>query len=320
MATTSQPGNWQEKDMAALRFDGMVAIVTGGGGQKPSLGRSHALFLASRGAKVVVNDIGVGPDGRNEVPASAAALVDEIRAAGGDAVADTNSVATPDSAKAVVQTALETFGAIHIVINNAGVALLAPFEELSDCDISRMLDVHMLGPIWMCRAAWPHMKQQRYGRIVNVGSTAMFGIHGTSVYGAAKGGTYSLTRALAVEGEDYDIKVNTILPMAGTVAISHLQSDSELTRAQLQQSPELVSPVVGLLAHQSCPCSGKAIEAGGGKAYDVVLGTTTGYQSSAISIENLADNWDQVVDQAGLKIAPDTLRDLRMSLKAYKPA
>jgi NAD(P)-dependent dehydrogenase (short-subunit alcohol dehydrogenase family) len=174
--------------MAALRFDGKVAIVTGGGGQKPSLGRSHALFLASRGAKVVVNDIGVGPNGRSEVPASAAALVDEIRAAGGEAVADTNSVATAESAKAVVQTALDAFGGVHIVVNNAGVALLADFDELSDGDIGRMMDVHLMGPIWMCRAAWPHMKRQRYGRIVNVGSTAIFGIRGTAVYGAAKGG------------------------------------------------------------------------------------------------------------------------------------
>ena len=306
--------------MTALRFDGKVAIVTGGGGQKPSLGRSHALFLASRGAKVVVNDIGVGPNGRSEVPASAAALVDEIRAAGGDAVADTNSVATPESAKAVVQTALDAFGAVHIVVNNAGVALLADFDALSDGDIRRMMDVHMMGPIWMCRAAWPHMKQQRYGRIVNVGSTAMFGMQGTAVYGAAKGGTYSLTRALAVEGEDDDIKVNTVLPMAGTVAISHLQADSDLTRAQLQLPPELVSPVVGLLAHETCPCSGKAIEAGGGKAYEVVLGTTTGYHSADMTIDDLADHWGTVVDQAGLKIAPDTLGDLRLALKPYKPA
>jgi len=306
--------------MVALRFDGKVAIVTGGGGQKPSLGRSHALFLASRGAKVEVNDIGVGPNGRSEVPASAMALVDEIRAAGGDAVADTNSVATAESAKAIVQTALDAFGAVDIVINNAGVALLADFDELCDSDIRRMMDVHVMGPIWMCRAAWPHMKRHGYGRIVNVGSTAMFGMQGTAVYGAAKGGTYSLTRALAVEGEDHDIKVNTVLPMAGTVAISHLQADSALTRAQLQLPPELVSPVVGLLAHEKCPCSGKAIEAGGGKAYEVVLGTTTGYHSGALTIEDLADQWGTVVDQAGLKIAPDTLGDLRLALKPYEPA
>jgi len=306
--------------MAELRFDGMVAIVTGGGGQKPSLGRSHALLLASRGAKVVVNDLGTGPNGRNEVPASAAALVEEIRAAGGEAVADVNSVATRESAEAIVQTALDAFGAVHIVVNNAGVALLAPFDELSDGDIVRMLDVHMMGPIWMCRAAWPHMKKQRYGRIVNVGSTAMFGIYGTAVYAAAKGGTYSLSRALAVEGEDYGIKVNTVLPMAATVAITHLQADSELTQTQLGRPPELVSPVVALLAHQSCPCSGKAIEAGGGKAYDVVLGTSPGYESADITLESLASNWDRVVDPTGITIAPDTYGDLRMALKPYTPA
>jgi len=108
--------------------------------------------------------------------------------------------------------------------------------------------------------------------------------------------------------------------MAGTVAISHLQADSDLTRAQLQLPPELVSPVVGLLAHQTCPCSGKAIEAGGGKAYEVVLGTTTGYHSADMTIEDLAERWGKVVDQTGLKIAPDTLGDLRLALKPYRPA
>jgi len=303
-----------------LRFDGMVAIVTGGGGQEPSLGRAHALFLARRGAKVVVNDIGTGPDGRGEVPASAAAVVEEIRAAGGVAVADSHSVATRESAEAVVQTALDAFGGVHILINNAGMALLAPFDELSDGDICRMMDVHMMGPIWMCRAAWPHMKRQHYGRIVNVGSTAMFGIYGTAVYAAAKGGTYSLSRTLAVEGEDHGIKVNTLLPSAATVAITHLQADSNLTRQQMERPAELVSPIVGLLAHETCPCSGKAIEAGGGKAYDVVLGTTVGYESSDLTLEKLAANWEQVVDRSGVKIAPDTYTDLRMTLKPYTPA
>jgi len=303
-----------------LRFDGMVAIVTGAGGQEPSLGRAHALFLARRGAKVVVNDIGTGPDGRGEVPASAAAVVEEIRAAGGVAVADSHSVATRESAEAIVQTALDSFGGVHILINNAGMALLAPFDELSDGDICRMMDVHMMGPIWMCRAAWPHMKKQRYGRIVNVGSSAMFGTFGSSVYAAAKGGTYSLSRVLAVEGEEYGIKVNTVLPMAGTVAITHLQSDSEFTRAQMRKPPELVSPVVGFLSHHTCPCSGKAIEVGGGKACDVVLGTTVGYESKEFTMENVAGNWDLLVDRSGLQIAPDTYGDVRMSLKPYTPA
>jgi len=306
--------------MEELRFDGKVAIVTGAGGQKPSLGRSHALFLASRGAKVVVNDLGVGPDGRSQVPANAAAVVEEIRGAGGEAVADINSVSTRESAEAIVQTALDAFGAVHIVVNNAGVALLAPFDELTPGDIQRMMDVHMMGPIWMCRAAWPHMKRQHYGRIVNVGSTAMFGIYGTAVYAAAKGGTYSFSRTLAVEGEDHGIKVNTLLPLAATVAITHLQADSNLTRQQMDRPPELVSPIVGLLAHETCPCSGKAIEAGRGKAYDVVLGTTVGYESSDLTLEKLAANWEQVVDRSGVKIAPDTYTDLRMALKPYTPA
>jgi len=305
--------------MNELRFDGQVAIVTGAGGQAPSLGRTHALFLASRGAKVVVNDLGTGPDGRGILRSNAEAVVEEIRQAGGEAVADVNSVADPEGAAAIVKTALDAFGAIHILVNNAGVAHLANFDELTDSDVRKMTDVHLMGPIWMCRAVWPHMEKQGYGRIINVGSAAMYGIAGSAIYGAAKAGAYSFSKGLSVQGESCGIKINTLLPRAGTVAITHLQTSTERTDAIMQQRAELVAPIVGLLAHRECPCTGKGIEAGGGRAWEVVFAVTQGYQQDDLDLETLAAHWDDVVDRDGLEVMPDMFPDAPMTLKPYVP-
>lgn len=186
--------------MTTLRFDGQVAIVTGAGGQAPSLGRSHAKLLAERGAKVVVNDLGVGPDGRGTAQANAEQVVDEIRAAGGGAVTDQHSVAEEDGARAIVQTALDTWGRLDILVNNAGVAHIVHFDEISSADIRKVIDVHLMGTLWMCRAAWPVMRDAGYGRIVNTTSGAMFGQENLSIYGTAKAGIFGLSRGLAIEG------------------------------------------------------------------------------------------------------------------------
>ena len=147
--------------MSELRFDGQVAIVTGAG-STPGLGRSYAKLLAARGAKVVVNDLGVGPDGSSAVPAKAAAVVEEIKHARGEAVADTHSVASEDGAQAIVETALKTYGRVDILVNNAGVVEFALFDEFSTRDIDKLIETHVYGAIWMCRAVWPHMKAARY--------------------------------------------------------------------------------------------------------------------------------------------------------------
>lgn len=292
--------------MTELRFDGRVAIVTGAGGREPSLGRSHAKLLAERGAKVVVNDLGVGPDGRNLLRASAEQVADEICAAGGEAVADVHSVADADSARNVVQTALDRWGRLDILVNNAGICFMTQFDEISDADVRNVIDVHMMGTVWMCRAAWPHMREAGYGRIVNTTSGAMFGVKYLSIYGAAKGGIFGLTRGLALEGAPLGIKVNALGPAANTSAVEHFNDPSAFTRLMEDHFPtSLVSPAVAFLVHESCPVSGANLEAGGGNVGIRVFGQTTGHCDSDLTIEKVRDNFAAIVDTSTARLMPD---------------
>jgi NAD(P)-dependent dehydrogenase (short-subunit alcohol dehydrogenase family) len=293
-------------EMQAYRFDGRTAIITGAGG-KPGLGRAHALLLASRGAKVVVNDIGARNDSRGYTSvASAEAVVDEIRAAGGTAVADTSSVATEQGAATLVQTALDAFGAVDIVINNAAVTAMAPFEVMTSRDIERHIQVNLMGPIWVCRAAWPHMKRRGYGRIVNVGSGAMTGLDHFVAYGVSKGGLYSLTRGLAIEGRESGIKVNQIHPWAHTRMLASIQEEDSvlLVQAREHAPAELVSPAVALLCHERCPVTGEVIAAGGGHVSRAFVAETKGLSFPQLTIEALAERWEEVVDEAVASAAP----------------
>jgi NAD(P)-dependent dehydrogenase (short-subunit alcohol dehydrogenase family) len=304
-----------------LRFDGRVAIVTGAGGN-PGLGRAHALLLAERGAKVVVNDLGVGPDGSGALRANAEAIVEEILAAGGEAVADTNSVAERDTAHAIVRTALDAWGRVDILVNNAGIQLLAPFGEIRDDDIRRIIDVHLMGNIWMCRAVWPHMVEARYGRIVNISSGAMFGFDKCVTYGAAKAGILGLMRGLALEGEPYGIRVNALVPGAVTVATTHLCEDTEFVRSGHERvPPELVSPVVAYLGHEDCELSGVFLRAGGGNVREHVFAETVGYANRALTIEDVRDNIATIRDQEGMTITPDIppYPEGALVAKPYKP-
>ncbi len=281
-----------------LQFDDKVVIITGAGGN-PSLGRAYAHYFGGRGARIVVNDLGVGPDGRGVTRANAEAVVEEVRAAGGEAVADLHSVADPDSAEAIVQTAIDNYGRVDVLINNAGVAHMAMFDELSANDMHRMVNVHLEGTIWMCRAVWPHMTRQGYGRIVNTGSAAAWGLTYVSVYGAAKGGIYAFSRNLAVEGAPHNIKVNTLGPAAFGVSVTHSNNESEWTRLfRDHMPPELVAPAVGLLSHDECPCTGKFLQAGGGSVQEAFMGLTVGYSKPDLTDDDLKANWDQVTDRA----------------------
>lgn len=306
--------------MSELRFDGQVAIVTGAGGQEPSLGRSHAKLLAERGAKVVVNDLGVGPDGRGGARANAEEVVEEIRAAGGEAVADLHSVAEQASATQVVQTALDTWGRLDILVNNAGVAFLTSFDVISDADIQKLIDVHLMGTLWMCRAAWPHMTDAGYGRIVNTTSGAMFGLANLSIYGAAKGGIFGLTRGLAVEGLPRGIKVNALGPAANTIATIHLNEKSSFTTMMEEHFPtRLVSPAVAYLAHESCELAGSNLEAGAGNVSTRFFGQNSGYYNVELTIEDVRDNLSSIVDKSTMGLIPD-LGELPPDQAAGNPA
>jgi NAD(P)-dependent dehydrogenase (short-subunit alcohol dehydrogenase family) len=280
-----------------LRFDGRVAIVSGAGGN-PSLGRAHAMLLAARGAKVVVNDIGPVP----EIPGytgsvSAAAVVDEIRAAGGIAVADINSVATEVGAAAIMRTAMDHFGSIDILVNNAAISMAAPVDVMSTHDFRRHIEVNLMGAYYMCRAAWPQMKKNHYGRIVNITSSAMTGFADQAAYATSKGGLWSLTRALAAEGGALGIKVNAISPGAFTRMVAALlEEDSPLlqySRAHLP--PELSSPALAYLCHETCPVTGECIDSTGGQVQRTYISRTKGIADPAIVIETVMQRWEEIM-------------------------
>lgn len=287
--------------MEQLRFDNRTAIVTGAGGN-PSLGRAHALLLAARGANVVVNDIGRDPEARHYPGmASAEAVAEEIRAAGGRAVASTDSVTTPEGAEAIVATALEAFGRVDILVNNAGISVGAPFDTISPRDIQRHIDINLMGSIWCSRAVWPHMKAQGYGRIVNITSSSMTGFANQVAYAASKGGAWSLTRSLAAEGQDLGILVNAVSPGGYTrLVISTLEEDSPLlAQAREHLPPELSSPAVAFLAHEACPVTGECIDSVGGEVQRCYMARTRGFADREHSIETIAARWSEVMDENG---------------------
>jgi len=308
--------------MTELRLNGRTAIVTGAGG-RPSLGRSYALLLAARGASVVVNDIGSDP----EVPgysdtASADAVVQEIRASGGKAVADHHSVATEDGARAIIQTAFDAFGGVDILVNNAGTAIDAGFDEITSRDFEKQIDVNLMGTVWTCRAAWPHMRAKNYGRIINMASSAIAGFSHETAYAASKGGVFSLTRAMAAEGAAFGIKANAVNPGAFTrMVMAALEESSAVYKtAREQMPPELVAPVVLYLAHEDCPVSGECIEAAGGVVRRIYLAQTPGFTDRDITIEKLAARWDEVMAGAAPSLVGHTTLNLsEWGFKPYRP-
>ena len=203
-------------------------------------------------------------------------------------------------------TALDTWGQLDILVNNAGVCFMAHFDEISSADIRKIIDVHLMGTLWMCRAAWPHMRAGGYGRIVNTTSGAMFGIENLSIYGAAKSGIFGLTRGLAVEGAESGIKVNALGPAANTTAIRHFNEPSPFTELMEGHFPtRLVSPAVAYLAHESCELSGANLEAGAGNVGIRVFGQTAGYTDTDLTVEKVHDNLSTIVDKRTATMIPD---------------
>lgn len=270
-----------------LSFDGRVAIITGAGG---GLGRSHALELARRGALIVVNDLGGAVDGTGRSSTAAEAVVAEIEAAGGSAVANADSIATPEGGEAVVQTALDAFGRIDIIINNAGILRDTSFKNMSAEMVDPVLDVHLRGAFNVTKPAWSLMREQGYGRIVNTTSGAgLFGNFGQANYGAAKMGLVGLTRVLAVEGHKSGIRANVIAPIART-----RMTEEILGEQAAKLDPELISPLVAYLAHESCDRNGFIYSVGGGRVARVFLGVTPGIVDPGLTAESIAASIDQI--------------------------
>lgn len=232
---------------APIRFDNQVAIVTGAGG---GLGRSHALQLAARGAKVVVNDLGVARDGSGGAQSAAARVVDEIRAAGGVAIASSASVTDPAAVEQMVAQAMGEWGRVDILVNNAGFLRDKSFSKMSLDDFRAIVDVHLMGAVYCTKAVWEIMKQQNYGRIVmTTSSSGLFGNFGQANYGAAKMALVGLMQTLAIEGEKYNIRVNCLAPTAATRMTEELMGADALALL----TPESVTPGMLWLVSQDGP-------------------------------------------------------------------
>ena len=297
--------------MSELGYDGKVVIITGAGG---GLGRQHALLMASRGALVVINDLGGAVDGSGSDKGAAERVVDEIKALGGEAAADTNSVATPEGGKAIVQTAVDAFGKVDVVINNAGILRDKAFGNMEPELLDPVIDVHLKGAFNVTRAAWAIMKEQGYGRIVSTSSAAgIFGNFGQTNYGAAKMGLVGFTRVLAVEGAKYNIKANAIAPLALTRMTENLMGG-----LGDKLDPALVSPLVAFLAHEDCPVSGQTFSVGGGRVAHVFIGETQGYHNANLSMEDVRDNWGTITDQNGYAVPNNLAEETAMFLPFFK--
>ena len=275
--------------MTELRFDGRVAVITGAG---RGLGRSYALLLASRGAKVVVNDIGVSRYGADPDAGPAQDVVNEIRAAGGEAVANTDSVSTEAGGKAIIQSAIDAFGRVDILIANAGFNRPKPIKELSLEDFEAILGVHLMGGYHVARAAFPLMCEQKYGRIVLTSSIAgAYSEKGLAGYAVSKAGLVGLSNVLAHEGAAEGVHSNAILPSAETRL-----SEGRDTSMFPDMRAELVAPMVAWLCHESCPVNGEMLVALAGRIARAYISETVGVYQPEWSIEQVADRWAEIGD------------------------
>ena len=283
--------------MRELRFDGRVAVVTGAG---RGLGCEYAQLLARRGAKVVVNDHGgsLAGDGADATPADQA--VEAIKAAGGEAVASTASVATREGAAAIIQTALDHYGRLDILIHNAGNVRRGSLKEMSYEDFNAVLDVHLRGAFNVVRPAFPVMCQAGYGRIVLTSSIGgLYGNRDVANYAAAKAGVIGLSNVAAIEGADEGVKCNVIVPAAVT-----RMADGIDTSAYPPMGADLVAPVVGWLAHETCSVTGEMFVALAGRVARAVLTETPGVYRPSWSVEEVGEHIEAIRDTSDPVVFP----------------
>ena len=283
--------------MAHIDYEGRVAVVTGAGG---GLGRSHALLLASRGAKVVVNDLGGSRDGSGGGSEMADAVVQEIVDGGGEAVANYDGVHTWEGGQSIIRTALDSFGRVDIVINNAGILRDTSFAKLEEPQLDLVLKVHLYGAFHVTRAAWPHLREQSYGRIVNTTSgSGLYGNFGQSNYSAAKLGLVGLTRTLAIEGAKYGVTAHAIAPVAASRMTEDVMPPALLERLE----PAHVSPLVAYLASEDCTETGRVFSVGGGYIARVAILEGEGVAFEDVpSVDDVAARFDEV-----MQVGPDAV-------------
>jgi NAD(P)-dependent dehydrogenase (short-subunit alcohol dehydrogenase family) len=288
-----------------LRLDDRVAVVTGAA---QGLGRAHAMALAARGARVVVNDLGGSRTGEGGDASAAQAVVDEISAAGGEAVADDHSVTAPDTAAAIVEHALDTWGRLDIVVNNAGITgqgAFAPPEVWQ-----RVVTTHLFGTVNVLRAVWPHFNATGYGRVVNTASSSFLGTPQSGDYAAAKGGIIGLSRVLATDHRDTDIRVNVLMPVAYTRMTAAIPDDTYRSWLERHFPPEKVAAFVVYLCHDTLDVSGETFIAGGGHAARVLFETTRGWFEADPSPESFRDHFEAVMAGADARTATSGQGDL----------
>lgn len=274
-----------------------VVVVTGAGG---GLGRAYARFLAANGALVVVNDLGGARDGSGAGTSMADTVVEEIRTAGGRAVANYSSVATGEGAAEIIKTALDEFGAVHGIVSNAGILRDTAFHKMTDENWDAVQQVHLNGGYHVIRAAWPHFREQSYGRVVVATSTSgLYGNFGQANYGAAKAGLIGLINTLAIEGAKYNITANAIAPLAATRMTADIAPQELLDKLD----PDLVAPAVGYLVSEQNHDTGSVFVVGGGLVQRVAQFQNDGVTFAAPpTLDEISGRWAEISDMANAKL------------------
>ncbi len=272
----------------SLNFENRVAVITGAGN---GLGRSHAILLGSRGAKVVVNDLGGSGAGEGSDASVADGVVGEIKAAGGDAVANGDSVTDGDK---IIQCALDTYGGVDIVINNAGILRDKSLHKMADADWDMVYEVHLHGAFKVSRAAFAHMREKGYGRFVMTTSAAgVYGNFGQANYSACKLALHGLCQTIAIEGRSKGVQSNTIAPIAASRLMGTVMDEN----AMKMLSPEAVSPLVAWLCHEDCEATGQLFEVGAGWMSRVRWERSQGdYFRDGFTLDDVAESWDKIND------------------------
>ncbi len=300
--------------MSEVRFDDRVAVVTGAGG---GLGRAHSMLLASRDAKVVVNDLGGARDGGGGSSNMADQVVEEIKAAGGEAVANYDGVDTSAGGENIIKTAVDAFGKVDIVIANAGILRDRAFHNLEEQDWDKIFAVHVKGSFNVIQPAFRLMRQQNYGRIIVTTSNAgLYGNFGQANYSSAKTALLGLASTLELEGAKYNIKANVIAP----VAASRLTEDVMPPAVLEKLLPEFVSPAVAYLCSEECQVSGDIITAGGGYVGRAAIVESKGAVLPGISIEAVRDNFDKIRDMTGAEEFSNAFDEVSKRLSAATAA